>query len=46
MIFHPDDDKLLKEHAENVVPNRYVPIIPMILVNGARGIGIGKHCYF
>ena len=44
IIFHPHDDPLLKYlHDDNqrIEPEYYVPIIPMILVNGADGIGTG-----
>ncbi|KAF7282810.1 hypothetical protein GWI33_001951 [Rhynchophorus ferrugineus] len=44
MIFHPNDDQLLKhEYDDNqkIEPVWYVPIIPMVLVNGADGIGTG-----
>lgn len=44
MIFHPNDDALLKhEYDDNlkIEPVWYIPIIPMILVNGADGIGTG-----
>lgn len=44
MIFHPHDDALLKhEYDDNqkIEPVWYIPIIPMLLVNGADGIGTG-----
>ncbi|KAK4872667.1 hypothetical protein RN001_014696 [Aquatica leii] len=44
LIFHPDDDALLKhEYDDNkkIEPVWYIPIIPMVLVNGADGIGTG-----
>ena len=44
MIFHPDDAPLLKlEYDDNqkIEPVWYIPIIPMLLVNGADGIGTG-----
>ncbi|KAJ8915854.1 hypothetical protein NQ315_004668 [Exocentrus adspersus] len=44
MIFHPHDDPLLKhEYDDNqkIEPVWYIPVIPMILVNGADGIGTG-----
>lgn len=43
-IFHPHDDALLKhEYDDNkrIEPVWYIPIIPMVLVNGADGIGTG-----
>jgi DNA topoisomerase-2 len=44
LIFHPDDDNLLKylqDDGTKVEPEYYIPIIPMILVNGCLGIGSG-----
>lgn len=44
MIFHPHDDLLLKheyDDSQKIEPVWYIPIIPMILVNGADGIGTG-----
>ncbi|XP_060519505.1 DNA topoisomerase 2 isoform X2 [Cylas formicarius] len=44
MIFHPNDDALLKyEYDDNqkIEPQWYIPIVPMVLVNGADGIGTG-----
>jgi DNA topoisomerase-2 len=44
LIFHPDDDELLNyliEENKPIEPEWYVPILPMILVNGADGIGMG-----
>ncbi|KAF2020724.1 type II DNA topoisomerase [Aaosphaeria arxii CBS 175.79] len=43
-IFHPKDDAILKygeSDAKKVEPETYVPILPMVLVNGADGIGTG-----
>lgn len=43
-IFHKDDDPLLKyEYDDNkkIEPVFYAPVIPMVLVNGADGIGTG-----
>jgi DNA topoisomerase-2 len=43
-IFHPDDDELLnylKDDGASIEPEFYVPVIPMVLVNGADGIGTG-----
>jgi DNA topoisomerase-2 len=43
-IFHPDDDELLNylnDDGSSIEPQFYVPVIPMILVNGADGIGTG-----
>ena len=44
LIFHPHDDHLLKhEYDDNqrIEPVWYIPILPMVLVNGADGIGTG-----
>lgn len=43
-IFHPDDDGLLnylEDDGVSIEPQYYVPVIPMVLVNGADGIGTG-----
>jgi len=43
-IFSPLDDAILSylnEDGQKIEPNFYVPIIPMVLVNGANGIGTG-----
>ena len=44
LIFHPDDDAVLTYNEDDgkvVEPKQYVPCLPMVLVNGARGIGTG-----
>jgi DNA topoisomerase-2 len=44
LIFRPEDDVLLEHVTDDgdvVEPTYYVPIIPMILVNGCSGIGTG-----
>ncbi|KAF8139757.1 DNA topoisomerase II [Boletus edulis] len=44
-IFHPDDGPLLtylKEDNDWIEPEYYIPVIPMVLVNGADGIGTGN----
>ncbi|KAH0787675.1 DNA topoisomerase 2 [Histomonas meleagridis] len=43
-IFHKDDDQLLEYLTDEgipIEPKYYVPIIPMVLVNGSNGIGVG-----
>ncbi len=43
-IFQKDDDPLLKYNQDEnltIEPEWYAPIIPMVLVNGAEGIGTG-----
>lgn len=44
LIFPKDDDSLLEKVVEDeieVEPKFYVPIIPLILINGCKGIGTG-----
>jgi len=44
LIFHPHDDAILnylQEDGQSIEPYWYAPIIPMVLVNGASGIGTG-----
>ena len=44
LIFREEDDALLEyldDDGDTVEPRFYVPIIPMVLVNGATGIGSG-----
>uniref|UniRef100_A0A182MZ68 DNA topoisomerase 2 n=1 Tax=Anopheles dirus TaxID=7168 RepID=A0A182MZ68_9DIPT len=43
-IFHPLDDPLLEyqyEDNQRIEPVWYLPIVPMLLINGADGIGTG-----
>jgi len=43
-LFHPHDDDILKfqyDDGQRIEPEWYCPIIPMVLVNGADGIGTG-----
>jgi len=47
-IFDPSDNFVLKyvvDDGQQVEPEFYSPILPMILVNGAEGIGTGFSCY-
>ena len=47
-IFREEDDDLLdykEEEGYFIEPNLYLPIIPMILVNGCQGIGTGYSTY-
>jgi DNA topoisomerase-2 len=47
-IFDPSDDAVLKynfDDGQRVEPVFYSPVLPMILVNGAEGIGTGFSCY-
>ena len=44
LIFRQEDDSILEyleDDGDQVEPIYYVPIIPMILVNGSKGIGTG-----
>lgn len=44
LIFRPEDDPILtynNDEGKSIEPQFYVPIIPMILVNGCTGIGSG-----
>ncbi|EOD22469.1 hypothetical protein EMIHUDRAFT_458166 [Emiliania huxleyi CCMP1516] len=44
LIFHPHDDALLEyleDDGQRIEPRYYMPILPMVLVNGADGIGTG-----
>lgn len=43
-IFHPDDNALyeyMEEDGQSIEPPHYVPVLPMLLVNGSNGIGTG-----
>lgn len=43
-IFHPADDELLnylEDDGLSIEPEYYVPVIPLVLVNGSDGIGTG-----
>lgn len=43
-MFHPDDDALLAyldDDGLSIEPEFYVPVVPLILVNGSDGIGTG-----
>ncbi|RLN08265.1 DNA topoisomerase 2 isoform X2 [Panicum miliaceum] len=47
-IFPKDDDILLNylnEDGQSIEPSWYVPILPMVLVNGSEGIGTGWSTY-
>lgn len=44
LIFHPHDDPLVSyqyEDNQKIEPVWYIPIIPMVLINGCEGIGTG-----
>ncbi|KAB8264230.1 DNA topoisomerase [Aspergillus pseudonomiae] len=43
-VFHPHDDPLLtynEDDGAKIEPEVYVPVVPMLLVNGTDGIGTG-----
>ena len=43
-LFNENDDAVLnflEEEGQSIEPDFYLPIIPMVLVNGAEGIGTG-----
>lgn len=43
-LFSPLDEPLLKYHTDDdktIEPENYVPVVPLILINGADGIGTG-----
>jgi DNA topoisomerase-2 len=47
-IFHKDDSKLLNylnDDGQLIEPEFFMPVIPMILVNGCEGIGTGYSTY-
>jgi DNA topoisomerase-2 len=47
LIFRPEDDEYLEDNMEEgqvVEKKYYLPIIPLLLVNGASGIGTGSSC--
>ena len=44
LIYRPEDDKILHyliDDGMQVEPQYYVPILPMVLVNGTKGLGVG-----
>ena len=44
-IFHPADDGLLnylEEEGMSIEPEYFLPTVPMVLINGADGIGTGE----
>ena len=43
-VFHPHDDPILKylnDDGQSIEPEWYLPVVPMLLVNGGEGIGTG-----
>jgi DNA topoisomerase-2 len=46
-LFKEEDDELLDyivDEGEKVEPDQYIPVIPIILINGCTGIGTGWSC--
>ena len=44
-VFHPADDPILtylNDDGQWVEPEYYMPVLPLVLVNGAEGIGTGE----
>jgi len=47
-LFHPLDEPVLtylEDDGRAIEPEFYVPVIPMVLVNGTEGIGTGFSCF-
>ncbi|GAA5960302.1 hypothetical protein JCM3765_002536 [Sporobolomyces pararoseus] len=47
-LFHPSDDDILdylNDDGQSIEPTWYIPILPMVLVNGSDGIGTGWSSY-
>lgn len=47
-VFHADDDNILQylnDDGQSIEPNWYIPVLPMVLVNGTDGIGTGWSSY-
>ncbi|KAJ7630419.1 DNA topoisomerase II [Roridomyces roridus] len=43
-IYHPHDDPLLTQQKDDnliIEPEWYMPVVPLVLINGAEGIGTG-----
>ncbi|BGP42027.1 DNA topoisomerase 2 [Rhodotorula kratochvilovae] len=43
-VFHPADDAILEylnDDGQSIEPSWYIPVLPMVLVNGSDGIGTG-----
>ncbi|KAJ9091384.1 DNA topoisomerase 2 [Naganishia friedmannii] len=43
-LFHPNDDPILKYQVEDdmgIEPEYYLPVVPLVLIDGADGIGTG-----
>ena len=47
-LFDPRDDAVLtylSDDGKQIEPDFFVPIVPMVLINGTEGIGTGFSCY-
>lgn len=45
VVFHPSDDHLYTPQVEDgqvIEPEWYLPVIPLVLINGTEGIGTGR----
>jgi len=40
-IFYPADDTCLREDNNQIKPEWYMPVIPLVLINSTEGIGTG-----
>jgi DNA topoisomerase-2 len=43
-LFNENDDAVLdflEEEGQSIEPEHYLPIVPLVLINGAEGIGTG-----
>ncbi|MEM2159583.1 MAG: DNA gyrase subunit A [Candidatus Nitrosotenuis sp.] len=48
-VLFPKDDDLILHHlyddGDKIEPEYFIPILPMLLINGAQGTGTGHACY-
>lgn len=46
-MFKKEDDLILEHHfvnGEKIEPKQFIPLLPMVLINGAQGTGTGHAC--